>query len=950
MEKSILHINTIINDIKNIEHKNTIRLYIYKIFRFYTKDEKEFLTFDYNNKNISFFNDFEIVKSQKILSHYSFPCKSLLKTEYSKVLNLFKKYTEENYNDEDKKNEFKNQIKDFPIEIFVNITINTLITKIGIKSYFNENKNDKKDKNDERCSNFLKFAKDILGSSNNPQKMSKLLIMYYDKDIFKKKLSNKLDEEGFFISLYGLRYCLNSLKNDTEKEKEKNNLYTSLFHKKKYKLPAEKSQIPGSHPLKNIPLIVNKILVKKMVENSLSKNRREIFLEKYKNVITIRYLVLNFILVSYLFFSECLGNLGNKKSEILPEVKDEKDDLLNIMKNDFKELSAHLKLEYIDSVEIFMNLIYEEVCDLIINSDKFLDKKETEKFENKVDEIIIGAIDKYNVYKAEYIKENYDFLEKEEKENDKNYLLVKELIPIEELSKNEKYFMLTKFHSEEERENGKEKHYFENYLLKVGLNECREKYPLLYRVVFYKEEVENLKYLPDINNFCNYLINKFSHKISRKEANNKEISHNDFGINQNLFEKFLNSWNKLNDKKISLSKDSPLINFLIDKEELAKTNPINIAFYDFIRLQNNFLTSIVNPSENKENKNDILYFYFDTIKKTINVQDSKNNQIDLSGINMNSLIIKNSKRNIFNKGNNDIDYSNYNSFIYDLDSIEKELGEKILPGKCLFEEKIKRHMIFWNEGNKEILTMLVNRYEQKKLDDKEKEKLLNFVKKNYLGERSMKELYESFFILFFYLNEDKNELNLKNNLNSLLQLIPPDLNLSEDFNNFLKKEGENIGLNKLFEIFLYLEHLYFEINHKNIEEEYLKQEIKDIAKIKSTIEKLKISNEFSKALRRYITRYILGNKNLSDNFKEDNLINEFYKSDLWGIQEMKKFDNINHILNSELNYIDIKIGQAFSLYENIGKEDRESVSEFVKEIESKNEDEEAEKEDDETLD
>ena len=141
--------------------------------------------------------------------------------------------------------------------------------------------------------------------------------------------------------------------------------------------------------------------------------------------------------------------------------------------------------------------------------------------------------------------------------------------------------------------------------------------------------------------------------------------------------------------------------------------------------------------EHNQNKNDILHFYIDSLQKKISIQNSKNNQIDLSELDLDSIIIKNSKRNIFNKENDNIDYINYNSFIYDLDSIEKELGEKILPGKCLFEENNLKYCTFWAEGNKEILTMFAKRYKQQEINEKEKEILMNFVKKNYLGEKKM---------------------------------------------------------------------------------------------------------------------------------------------------------------------------------------------------------------------
>ena len=148
---------------------------------------------------------------------------------------------------------------------------------------------------------------------------------------------------------------------------------------------------------------------------------------------------------------------------------------------------------------------------------------------------------------------------------------------------------------------------------------------------------------------------------------------------------------------------------------------------------------------------------------------------------------------------------------------------------------------------------------------------------------------------------------------------------------------------------MYLEHLYFEINYINIEEDYLNKEINDIKSVKNKIEKLKIKDEFIKALRRYITRYLMGNKNILVELKGENLINELYKSDLWGLNEMKKFENIKHILNTGLNGVNIKIGEAFSLYEIIGQKERENLKEFTNEIKSKNEDEDDTTKQDEDL-
>ena len=61
---------------------------------------------------------------------------------------------------------------------------------------------------------------------------------------------------------------------------------------------------------------------------------------------------------------------------------------------------------------------------------------------------------------------------------------------------------------------------------------------------------------------------------------------------------------------------------------------------------------------------------------------------------------------------------------------------------------------------------------------------------------------------------------------------------------------------------------------------------------------------------------------------------------------MKKFDDIKHVLNAELSGVNIKIIEAFSLYEIIGQKERENFKEFSDEMKLKNDDD---GDDDDTL-
>ena len=178
--------------------------------------------------------------------------------------------------------------------------------------------------------------------------------------------------------------------------------------------------------------------------------------------------------------------------------------------------------------------------------------------------------------------------------------------------------------------------------------------------------------------------------------------------------------------------------------------------------------------------------------------------------------------------------------------------------------------------------------------------------------------------MFFYLHENKIPLNLEDNLNHLLELIPSYLNLSVEFKQFIKEKGYFFKLDKIIEIYLYFEQLFFELLYYKDEKELKKEKDNIDTTIIDIFNNYKLKDELIIAFRRYIMKYLIKNEKLSD-FKNINLIKELYKSDLWGLKGMKKFDNIKNILDLNLKNVYIEIEKVYPLYELIKPKDTEKI-------------------------
>ena len=478
---------------------------------------------------------------------------------------------------------------------------------------------------------------------------------------------------------------------------------------------------------------------------------------------------------------------------------------------------------------------------------------------------------------------------------------------------------------------------------KLKNNENNYKYPLLKQLLSLdvNSNLNKLDFLDNINNFSNYMIGKYSYKILRNEAKNKFLDEDD---KKKLKEtEFINSWKKIkNDansygefedmKSIELTETNKLIYFLNDNIEKDYGMHIAGAYQSFISWQNNFLEPIIKVNNDKEG---ILHFYNHNLKSKIYIQDAKpSNILSFKNINLENIINKHSKRDIFNKDGK-INYKNYNSFVFDFDTLEKELGEKLLSEKRLFYPNLNRFIAFWSEENPEILTEFIGKYPQKELLDDEKKILIEFLKKqNEVDNYNPKDFFTSFHLIFYYLNHNQNE-NDNININMIINKMPKNIKLSDDFKNFFKNEGKNFEINQLMNIFVYVEHMCFGLISKNMDQR-LKKSLSDDTKEK-LLSIFNVKDEklnLAIALRRYITRYLIGNKYIKD-IDNNSLHLELNKSDLWGVNS-EKINEFKKLLD-KLKTFNLKVSNAFDLYKKIGKEDESFLQIFNKQPLNNNE-------------
>ena len=692
---------------------------------------------------------------------------------------------------------------------------------------------------------------------------------------------------------------------------------------------------------------------KDRIEKGINKNY-DVFLFENKtsvrNMHKITYRFLNYLLYSYLLGSYILNNLSENDIKeylvwnLFPHT------LFGIIKRNWELLSLYLKEIGIEKVQIFLNVIFEKIIEIIVEYKSFDSSDKMYELENEINDFILEKISNkkgIDTLNKEYNEWNNSLLNISPKsykqmiigEYDPNIYDQKLYPDIQYYSLSLQYNMNTFYNKFDYYEN------ISKYFLIYSLT-----YQLIYRD---NEIIERMKFLDNINKLSNLLLKKYYFKINRKEAKYKRLIgelpeienfYNEMTgekMDKNLIEKFNENWDSiktkiigygntiwykcidLGKKPIDINSESSLNCFLVDDGEKGGGMFLASLYENMIYWQNYFLNSII---ENNQ-KSGPLNKYISQLEEEIDIQEASPEEIlniDESTYEyFKNLILKYSMRNII-ETNDKINYKNYNDIIYDFDYIEQELGKLILTGKKRFTKNIKL-IKYLNEGftnyDKITLEEFISKYGKRELNEKEKKLIFDLIKQNK-NDKFYSDIYFSLQVILDKLI--KENFDPKKLIYQIITSFPPYLSINEKLKKFLNSTYENNSSEKLFSIdslisiFEIFEALCWDMIKNEINPDYkldideeTKQGLLTYFEENNNKEKLINKKSLTSALRKLLSRYLIGER--QDLFKNDLQLRLILPQEQFWEQNLIDNDDFCYELGNILAE-KITVGHSFELF------------------------------------
>ena len=608
--------------------------------------------------------------------------------------------------------------------------------------------------------------------------------------------------------------------------------------------------------------------------------------------------------------------------------------IIRVLNKNWFILQKELRANGVDNIKIFLNLIFKDLFDVILNSSDMSTEERRDEFELKINFLIIEKIKEYSNKAKNYMRDLESIYENN---LEQEYLILERNTKIDFVEKDYPY-------------------YYE--LLSIPLINTKDiieifnsiknsnkKYTVLYHYLTTNhKEIKYLETFSQINNFVNYTISHYSNLISRKEATKrilkKEIENKE--IPKSICNEFLKAYNKYKLYEIAnqyechslkeivkqkeLDLDDTLSCFLIDNGVQGQGMKLAALYSEYTKYQNSFLDKIIS---NIDEDNKKLKYLTEKISEKINPQ--KANQYNIISFNISKenysfleMLLFYSYKDSFDS-NGKYDFSKKDKIKYNLEEIEEELEGLLLPGKKFLNDKLE-FVIYQFEGfrsdNSQILLGFIEKYPQINLDEEQKQILFNFKNEQYSIDILTKILFSMQLMISYY---HENIFENEQTVYETFQEFPDYFKINEEIKS-LFFNNKQFKLKHLLYVYEYFELLCFSEFKKNLDPCYNSNE--DISNEKKEklekyfkekpehfITKINIAT----AVRRFISRYLVGIREDTDINIDDELFLNL-RNDCWDNELL-----INQVLFErsleELKKVGIKVKEGLRLYEYLGGDD-----------------------------
>ena len=579
-----------------------------------------------------------------------------------------------------------------------------------------------------------------------------------------------------------------------------------------------------------------------------------------------------------------------------------------------------------------MNLICEDLCNYLNEQKKIVSYNELIKVEEDIENIIKSKIvyktiinglqkTKYDIYAPFYNKNKDKF-----RDNNPNTTI-----------------SIVKENNDHNLYAEKDYPYYKNFLYSDYPNESFLNNKLLeikegsYPVIDLYLNRKNYQILPYeeflcFNQVIKSLLNLYSRKISRNEAKRLTLEQTYiYKKDVNLCNNFFKSINSKG-TKIKLYKESSLDYFLLESSN--ETGKLYKKMYEkYAIIQNNLLNDIIKKiKDNKRNNFEC---------PIINIQEAKREDLLIIDFENKSeftkILLSNTYRDFYNSGSK-IFYNNYNKFIIDFDKIENILEENLIKNACILNtdniiEMEYNGEDFINDGLMEFNNFI----SIENLNEKDKKVFIAFYQENLKTNLdSCLNLNDVLKKIIKYINK-----NLKNDKNCPIRAVynivdegnfPYKNDIDNNFIAFLK-DNKNISVNKLSNLIIYLEQLYFELamkERKEYKEPLDKEKKEKIEEYYNTGKgTLLTKNNLSINIIRFLLSVEMKKRNdKTDLIKNtDNLFDYISNQFLW--EKKIKDDNRFTLEIDDYKNLNINVDNAYDFY-NIISEDTKNRFESEK--------------------